>query len=299
VLTLFSIPKPFTGEFAPIQEAAIRSWALWPACREVLVWCEDPSEMEFVASLGENVRALSVTERNESGTPLLSAVFLEACRLASTDLVMYANGDIMFPDEATAWMAALPSGPFLLTGQRTNCRAFTPDEVGPPGWRERAQREAAEHGQPAGHWAMDHFLFRKGTLDDMKPFAVGRAGWDNAMIYEARRKRWPTIDGTDAILAIHQHHGYGHMQGGQEAAYKGAEAQRNLELIGGAKRIMGLGDATHTLGPAGLRKIPDTPARKQRAWEMFPQLNPNLYFAWRVADAVRRRVTRPTPAGGT
>ena len=30
----------------------------------------------------------------------------------------------------------------------------------------------------------------------MPDFAIGRAGWDNWMIYHARQQGWPVIDGT-------------------------------------------------------------------------------------------------------
>jgi hypothetical protein len=47
--------------------------------------------------------------------------------------------------------------------------------------------------------------------------------------------------------AIHQKHDYGHIAGGQQGAYGGEEAQRNLEIYGGVPHAFTLLNATHEL----------------------------------------------------
>ena len=59
------------------------------------------------------------------------------------------------------------------------------------------------------------------------------------------------LDATQAILAVHQRHDYGHVPGGFEEAHFGVEADRNLELAGGKRRLYTIHDASHRLTADG------------------------------------------------
>ena len=80
----------------------------------------------------------------------------------------------------------------------------------------------------------------------MPGFLVGRAAFDNWMIWKAR-KRGPVIDATEAVIAIHQPHDYAHLAGGKNEAYYGPEAEYNRALAGGSRHIYTLHDATHRM----------------------------------------------------
>ena len=56
------------------------------------------------------------------------------------------------------------------------------------------------------------------------------------------------IDATEAVVTIHQSHGYDHLAGGKDEAYYGAEAALNLELAGGKSHRYTLHDASHRMG---------------------------------------------------
>ncbi len=90
---------------------------------------------------------------------------------------------------------------------------------------ERALRE----GRLRGPAAIDWFVFPSGLFDPLPPFLVGRAGFDNWMIWKARQLG-PVIDATDAVVAIHQPHDYTHLEGGKDEAYYGEEAKYNVAL---------------------------------------------------------------------
>ncbi len=73
MLTLFTIAKPFRGEFATIQRNAILSWTLIrPAC-EILLLGDEEGIREIAAEVG--AIHVSEVERNEFGTPLVSRIF--------------------------------------------------------------------------------------------------------------------------------------------------------------------------------------------------------------------------------
>ena len=109
------------------------------------------------------------------------------------------------------------------------------------------RREVAlRQGRLRGAAALDWFVFPAGLLDPIPPFLVGRAGYDNWLVWRARQ-RGSVVDATAAVVAVHQTHAYDHLPGGKEAAYYGAEAARNVELAGGGRRLFTLHDASHRL----------------------------------------------------
>ena len=67
-----------------------------------------------------------------------------------------------------------------------------------------AKNKSIKHA-PTG---IDYFIFRKNTFKNIPPLAIGRFGWDNWLLWKARRMRVPLIDLSNGIFAIHQNHSY-------------------------------------------------------------------------------------------
>ncbi len=80
----------------------------------------------------------------------------------------------------------------------------------------------------------------------MPDFAIGRAGWDNWMIYHARQQGWPVIDGTPAVMIMHQNHDYSHLPGGKPH-YDHQESQQNMAQAGGLANMYMVLDADRQL----------------------------------------------------
>jgi hypothetical protein len=81
------------------------------------------------------------------------------------------------------------------------------------------------------------------------------------------------VDATHDVRAIHQPHGYEHVDGGMDEAYYGEEAARNLELAGGKSRLYTLHDASHVLRDGKLRRNLGAPLRwretaRKLAWKL-------------------------------
>ena len=77
------------------------------------------------------------------------------------------------------------------------------------------RRRAVRDGRLRGPTAIDWFVFSDRLFDPIPPFLVGRAAFDNWMIWKART-RGPVIDATEAVIAIHQPHDYAHLDGREE-----------------------------------------------------------------------------------
>ena len=253
-LTVFSAPKPFSDpHITVIQTNALQSWLHLDPEVEVFLVGEEPGLTEAAARHG--VPLLQDVRRNASGTPLVSSIFELARQASCSDVMAYVNGDILLlPDilQAAHQIAAqINNQPFLLIGQRWDLDVTELLDFS-PGWedclRTRVQNEGRLHA-PAGS---DYFVFPRAAFSEMPEFAIGRAGWDNWMIYHARANNWPVIDGTPSVMIVHQSHDYSHLPGGRPH-YDLAESQQNMQLGGGLKHMYMVLDADRQLRDGKIR----------------------------------------------
>jgi hypothetical protein len=249
-LTLFSAPKPFTNpHIATIQRNAIKSWTLLPEV-EILLLGEETGLAEAARDLGVN--HLPQVECNANGTPLISSMFRLARERSRSDLLCIINADmILMPDFVEAARASrLKSDNFVLLSQRWDLDVTQPLEF-TEGWQNRLRSAAHRQGslhRPAGS---DFFLFPASCYADVPDFTIGRAGWDNWMIYKARKEKWAVIDCTPSIMIVHQNHDYSHLPGGKPH-YEHPDTKENIRLAGGEANIRyTILDATHQLTSGG------------------------------------------------
>jgi hypothetical protein len=161
-----------------------------------------------------------------------------------------ANADIVLLDDflpAVARCTELADG-VLMIGETVDLEVTDADLDGvpPAALRERARRD----GRTRGPTAIDYFVFTPHLFDPMPPFVVGRARFDNWLVWRARRSG-PVVDLSRAVVALHQPHDYGHLPGGLDEAHFGEEARRNAELAGGSRRAFTIHDASHVLRADG------------------------------------------------
>ncbi|HZQ16264.1 MAG TPA: hypothetical protein VFA82_05760 [Gaiellaceae bacterium] len=250
MITFFSVPKPWTGETARAQDNAVGSWRALGA--DVILFGDE----EGIAEAGERLGAAVVhgLERNAHGTPLLDGVFARAHELARTDVLCFANADIVVTGELAGAAAAVArrAPRFVIVGEsRDAALTETLDFAGD--WQARV-RAAARSGRRRGAGALDWFCFSRGVYESIPPFAVGRVGFDNWLVWHARDTGAAVVDATRVVRPVHQRHGYGHVPGGFEQTRRGAEAAENWRLAGGKRRIYTRFDASHLLTPRGLRR---------------------------------------------
>jgi hypothetical protein len=187
-------------------------------------------------------------ECNARGTPLISSMFNLARENSDSDLLCVINADmILMSDfvEASKQIQAQKTK-FVLLSQRWDLNVTQPiDFIND--WQSRLRSVVSNQGQlhrPAGS---DFFLFPKSCYTDLPDFAIGRAGWDNWMIYKARQQKWPVIDVTPAIMVVHQNHDYSHLPGGK-THHEHPDTNENVRLAGGQAAIRyTILDATHRL----------------------------------------------------
>ena len=241
MLTIFSAPKPFQGLIDVIQRNAIGSWLQLGPEVEVLLIGDEDGLAKVAQEL--NVPHYSQVARNELGTPLVNSIFQIARENSRSPYLCFVNADILFLDDLVQSVKQFSEKfeKFLIVGGRWDLAIEEPI-LFENGWVEKIRAEVRKAGRihpPAGS---DYFIFPKSTFIDIPPLAIGRAGWDNWMIYEGRAKGMPVVDASDAITIIHQDHDYGHLPGG-EPHYNLPESDRNVRLAGGEETVFTLHDA--------------------------------------------------------
>ena len=188
MLSLFSVPKAFTGDAAVIQDNAVASWTRLGRDCDVVLLGDDPGVAEAAARHG--VRHERTLARNSSGTPLVSAVLRRMDQLATSRLVALVNADIVL---LTDFLPAVRNVSqkqrnFMLVASRYNCRIEEPLHF-EAGWDTalRAQARAENRMYPAA--GSDIFVFPRGLFGAAPDLAIGRGYWDNWLMREARRSR--------------------------------------------------------------------------------------------------------------
>lgn len=289
MVTVFAIPKPFRGPIATIQRNAIRSWvALGPAC-EVILFGDDEGTADVAMEFG--IRHVPKVARNEYGTPLLNDLFEMAERSATHAVLCYVNSDIILMDNFLRAVDTVSHwrSDFLMVGHCVNVNLLEAPTRDGPGWEAHLRGVIRQKGKARERWGIDYVVFPRGFYGQVPPFALGRAHFDNWLIWRARALPAAVVDATCVVTAIHQDHDYSHVPGGRAWSYRGEEARRNLELAGGWSQQYQIFDATHRLTPAGLRRHFGGYFRLRSRWESGKAEARGWLrrLAWRVTGLTR------------
>ena len=274
MLTILAVPKAFHGHIGVIQRNAIASWTNLRPRPEIRLYGTEEGMAEAATAL--DVRHETEIARNEFGTPMLDDLLARARGFAQTPLLCYVNSDIIllqeFLDAMTAVHARFPQ--FLGVAHRLNIELEEAIDFA-CGGEEKLRREILPKGMAGNPTAIDLFVFPPNTYVSVPPLVLGRAWFDQWLIKDARTRKIPVVDITRVARAIHQNHEYLHIAGGQQGAYWGEEARRNLAIYGGVPHTHTLLDATHELLEDG--KIRLVRFRRGRAamsrffWKVFVQ----------------------------
>ncbi len=276
LITLFSAPKPFTNpRIALIQRNALASWqALGPEVSVALVG-DEPGIAEAAAEFG--FRHLPQVAVNDLGTPLISSIFALGRSLNDSPYLAYVNADILlFPDFVNCARGvgeALEC--FLMVGRRWDLRVEEPLRFDPEGQTALKQRLLTE-GRLHARTGSDYFIFPRACFQQIPEFTVGRAGWDNWMIFHARAQGWSVVDASADLQIIHQDHDYSHLPDGQRH-YRLPETGENVQLAGGWRTIFVLDDASHQLRDGKINAFPLSWKKFWREVQHFPLLKWHNY----------------------
>lgn len=272
LLTIFSTPKPFTDPHINIiQRNAIQSWLHLGAEVEVLLIGDEPGLAE--AAQEYHIPLITDIQRTAGGTPLIPSIFHLASQASHSPNLLFVNADILLTSDILQAVhhltSTVASAPYLLLGQRWDLDITVPLDFGDAAsvaWENSLRADVKARGSlhpPAGS---DYFLFPTHAFAAIPELAIGRAGWDNWIIYHACTQGWQVIDATPDVLIVHQSHDYSHLPGGRPH-YNHDESQQNMQLAGGLAHMYTILDAPKQLANGKLRPTPLTHLRLLRLLE--------------------------------
>jgi len=287
MLTIFTTPKPFRGHIGVIQTNAVQSWLLLhPEC-EVILFGSEEGTAEVASRFG--IRHIADIECSEYGTPLVSSIFSIAQNIAKYQLMCYVNADIILMSDFLSAVQRIHKYPFLMVGQRWDLELNELLNFNDTKWEFRLRMHVAEQNKLHPKSGIDYFVFPRGLYNDIPPLAIGRSGWDNWLVYQARRLKVPVIDATKVITVVHQDHDYSHIPSGEVVVWKGPEAIRNLELTKGGEYALTLEHTTWILTSEGIRRAL-TMRHLYFRLEAVPVLFSYLHFLHRPMKALTRLI---------
>ena len=259
--TIFAVPKPMAGPMAVIQRNAIQSWLHLDPQPEVILLGDDKGVAQLARELG--LIHVPHLERNEQGTPLVSDIFAQAQARASHGVLAYVNADIILTSDFTPALAQVEAKfeRFLLIGQRWDLDLERPINFGAAQWEDALRESVGQMGSLHEVTGIDYFVFTKGLYEEIPPFALGRVAWDNWLVWKPLEDGHAVVDATEVILAVHQNHDYGHVEGGKTEVWHGPEARANRELAGSRVLIGVTSSATWELTRLGFMPKPRPTAK--------------------------------------
>lgn len=269
-----------------IQRNAIKSWTLLPDV-DVILLGEEEGLAEAARELG--VKHIATVERNANGVPLISSMFKLARENSNSDLLCIINADmVLMPDFVEAAKQSVKlKDKFVLLSQRWDLDVTAPLDFSGD-WSRGLRSMVNGQGQlhrPAGS---DFFLFPRSCYADIPTFTIGRAGWDNWMIYKACKENWAVIDCTPSVMIVHQNHDYSHLPGAKPH-YDHPETNENIRLAGGQANVRyTILDSTHQLVGDTLARPKMTSLRFTRKFELF--LRSVFFF---LPESVLENIARP------
>jgi hypothetical protein len=266
LITFFTAPNAMDGDAGRIQRNAVGSWRHLGGDVQVVLVGDDAGVRELAAELG--IDHVAGVPANEHGTPRLDSVFDAARRVARHRLLCFANADIVLRRDLIEGARVLDSRftSFLAVGESWDAPLEQAFDFG-AAW-EAAVAAALTGARRRGAGALDFFLFTDDLFRELPPFAIGRVGFDNWLVWRAQDQGAAVVDVTGAIRPLHQRHGYGHLRGGRDATRHGSpEGRHNVELArAGGGQVFTRYDATHLLTRRGVRRNLLRPFRlKERA----------------------------------
>jgi hypothetical protein len=298
MLTFFSTPKPFLGHIDTIQRNAIRSWQRLHPDVEVILIGDDQGAAETCQELG--LIHIKKVKRNPFGTKYLADIYDQAQEAARHDVLCHVNCDILLMSDFQSALESLAQTRqrFLMAGRRWDVELHEVVDFDRPTWEEELKQRAKETNcQRPAQW-IDYFVFNKGLYYRKIPeLLIGRPGWDNWLLWSAISSGVRLVDVSGVVCAVHQNHDYSYHPDGEKGVWEGEEALENYRQLDGQRKFRTLEDASHVLGPAGLR-------RNYRQWLVQPRrhaqrcLRPMWFRLLDISRPVRRRIGLWRRAGG-
>ena len=287
MITIFCTPKNFEGIFDVIQKNAIRSWRKVSSEIEIIIFGDSFGAKEVASEV--NGIYYPKIKCSKNGVPLLSDLFDKANKISVNDTLMFINADIIIPKNIFDSIKIIRNQfqNFLSVGSRWDLDVdqlinFEKEDIVKLFW-EKANNYSVR-SSPA---AIDYFIFNKNSIKKIPDFVIGRPGYDNWLLWYARRNLIPLIDLSNEIRVIHQNHHFNFHNLKQDPKIYYEEDGLNNRKIHGNK-VLNLLDANYELINGMINK------KKSKEWfdrnlRSLPQIFPEISFVLKLYRKIYRK----------
>ena len=239
-LTILSVPLPFRPGTSVRQRNAIHSWTLLRPKPEIVLFENEKGVAEIAEEFG--LRHVPNTERNEVGDISMRSIFRLGDELATHDLVMYVDSDVIVMSDFMPVIDYITRhyDSFTVCAGRWSARDVPAIDFSDPGWekmvRDKVYRQH-DHGS-------DFSVYRRGFFESMPDFSIGQGHWDGWRMGHVLQRGAELINIADVCKVVHQDHGPSRWN-------KRPHRGRNLKLAG--KNLAWASDATVRLKPGDIK----------------------------------------------
>ena len=290
MITIFCTPKNFEGIFDIIQTNALNSWRALNPDIEIIIFGDSKGADKIARSI--NAIHIPEVEKSSNGVPILSDIFNKAQEIAKNDILTFINADIILPFNFVEPIKIIKNklSKFLIVGYRwdiditkkINFNNFNYNDVLWSKLIKKAKRHSSS--------GIDYFIFKKNTFPNLPNFVVGRPGYDNWIIWNARRRLIPVIDISKTVKVLHQNHHFNfHNLKKDPKIYLEEDGLTNRALIN--ENTLTLNDANYFFyNSIFKKKTSDT--FKNRDLGNLEKLYPELYYFFNWYKRLKRRIIK-------
>jgi hypothetical protein len=294
MLTIFTTPRAFAGEFDVIQRNAIASWTRLQPRPQILLMGNEPGTAAVCRQLGvEHVPEVRVSDL---GTPFADSMIELADERARHLLLLWIAADTLLCDDVMPAVRAVSRRfrRFCMVAGRYRLPHPAPIDFEDAAWQVKLR--ASVIGPLVDDvCACDFFVFPRSFWARFPPFLEGRSALDGWMLFRTLETGAALVDATPAVMTVHQDHGYERDAGVTAGKLSGPEMRYNQELA--RQRMLTRDNAEWMLTPSGLRRPPRS-FRRHVAWcARVAAFHPRAGWPLRAYRyAVERVILRPAAA---
>jgi hypothetical protein len=160
----------------------------------------------------------------------LSSVFDQVGALAQEGALCFVNTDIVLLDDFVPALRRVQGrrSRYLMIGECWDSTLDWSVDFDDGRWRDRLRELVTTTERLRGKWGIDYFAFPSGLYGKVPPFAIGRAWFDNWLVWRAGELGAAVVDATAAVTAIHQRHDYAHVSGGWTGPTRARKRRRTF-----------------------------------------------------------------------
>jgi hypothetical protein len=275
MITILSSPKPFVGIDKYNQYRAINNWKTLSNNVEIILYGNSAGIDDAGYEL--NVCVVKEIKSTNNGIPYFGSIVEHASTFGKYDSQMYLNCDILLSNLDTV-ISKIKFTNYLLIGQRIDLAEGVIVEESNLNFKNIVnklyEQNKAKLHKPTG---IDYFIFKRNQWHGIGEIVIGRGGYDNALLNFTKKMKFPIIDITNSVIALHQFHNYNHVIGNDNTVFYGSEAKNNLRLAGNHS-LLTISDSDYIFSNEQILYIPCR-GDKLRQFELYLRYKINANFA--------------------